>query len=294
MVTRLIERLEEILDRFDVAVLDQWGVLHAGTACYPSAAAALESLALHGKAIVVLSNSGKRAAPNRERIAALGLPIGRIARVMTSGEALWQDLATGRLSLAEGRPASLYAIAAKPADALAWAEGNPRARVTLEDPARAHAILAMGVPDGIERGAYDAILATALSAGRPLICSNPDLRSPRGDRIVLSPGTLAERYATIGGQVIWYGKPYGLVFEAVRRLYPTVAAARFLMVGDSLEHDVAGGAAAGFSTALVRGGLHAHAFAGAFSDVAVRAAVAHISLERGRAVLPKYSLPFLA
>ena len=32
------------------------------------------------------------------------------------------------------------------------------------------------------------------------------------------------------------------------------------MVGDSLEHDIAGGAAAGWQTAFVRGGLHRAAF----------------------------------
>jgi ribonucleotide monophosphatase NagD (HAD superfamily) len=32
------------------------------------------------------------------------------------------------------------------------------------------------------------------------------------------------------------------------------------MVGDSLEHDIAGGAAAGWTTAFVEGGLHARSF----------------------------------
>lgn len=66
------------------------------------------------------------------------------------------------------------------------------------------------------------------------------------------------------------------------------------MVGDSFEHDIAGGAAAGFSTVFVRGGLHAHAFAQAFSDMAFLATFARLCIGEGRSVLPTYSLPYLA
>ena len=52
----------------------------------------------------------------------------------------------------------------------------------------------------------------------------------------------------------WYGKPHRPVFDAVARAMGTD---RLLMVGDSPEHDVAGGASAGWATCLVMGGLHA-------------------------------------
>ena len=41
---------------------------------------------------------------------------------------------------------------------------------------------------------------------------------------------------------------------------------RCLMVGDSLEHDIAGGANAGWQTAFIRGGIHAGVFE--FGDTA--------------------------
>jgi ribonucleotide monophosphatase NagD (HAD superfamily) len=65
--------------------------------------------------------------------------------------------------------------------------------------------------------------------------------------------------------VTFYGKPHLPIFHA---LETSLATNRLLMVGDSLEHDIAGAAAAGWDTLLVQGGLYANAFAdGDHSDV---------------------------
>ena len=48
-LTRFIQSIREILDTFDVAVLDQWGVLHNGSVPYPHAAEAITLLHEHGK-----------------------------------------------------------------------------------------------------------------------------------------------------------------------------------------------------------------------------------------------------
>ena len=52
---RLIASLEEVLESFDVVALDQWGVLHNGSTCYPSASRAMKMLHAHGKEIFILS-----------------------------------------------------------------------------------------------------------------------------------------------------------------------------------------------------------------------------------------------
>jgi ribonucleotide monophosphatase NagD (HAD superfamily) len=63
---------------------------------------------------------------------------------------------------------------------------------------------------------------------------------------------------------------------------------RLLMVGDSLEHDIAGGHAAGWSTAFVEGGLHRARFAGGDPAAALDALLA----QEG-APAPTYTLPLL-
>ncbi len=72
-----------------------------------------------------------------------------------------------------------------------------------------------------------------------------------------SPGAIAEAYEKAGGTVFYYGKPHRAVFDGLQRQLGLADASRILMIGDSLEHDVAGAAAAGWKTLFIAGGLHA-------------------------------------
>lgn len=291
-MTRLIESLEEIASEFDVAVLDQYGVLHNGKAPYPGVSRAMRRLARAGKDIAVLSNSGKRSILNRRRIEAIGVPLPDNAAVETSGEAAWNDMFAGGLGLTAGPPYRLLPVAARRGDAEQWAEGNDRVRLAdrIED---ADAILVMGMPPGAGAGPSKGLFEVALKAGIPLICTNPDRTSPEGGKFVLSPGVLADRYEMSGGRVIWYGKPHRPFFDSVRRRFPGIPGHRFLMVGDSMLHDISGAAAAGFQTCFVRSGIHALNFAKLETDAAVLGEISGICSD-SRLPVPDHSLRELA
>ena len=251
-----VDRLWQIADRFDAIVLDQWGVLHNGTRPYPGVAAALTQLAASGVRLAVLSNSGKRADANARRIYGLGFAEGLFEVVMTSGEALWLDFSKGLF----GDRVCVLPITRAPEDAVDWATGLDC--VDLADRiADADFVLLMGLPDSTDRTLETGVLDQAAAFGVPVICSNPDRASPRKDGVVVSsPGQLAHDYEKTGGEVTYYGKPFPRIFQAMERAL-NVPPARLLMVGDSLEHDIAGAANAGWSTAYVRGGLDAAEFA---------------------------------
>jgi HAD superfamily hydrolase (TIGR01459 family) len=246
-MTTAIENLVQIAGRFDAIVLDQWGVLHDGSAPYPGAIAALLSLKAGGTRLGVLSNSGKRAGPNIARIAAMGFPAALFDVVMTSGEALWRDIHTGRIPARR-----LYPIEGSVGDARAWAQGLD---VTLvESPGDAEAILLMGLPDDTP--------LHSLPQGLPVFCTNPDRASPRAGGNVTSPGAVAHAHAQQGGDVRFYGKPHLSVFRAVETAL-ALPPARLVMVGDSLEHDIAGANGAGWASVFIQGGLHRRDFSGA-------------------------------
>ena len=63
--------IESLIENFDVFFLDQYGVLHDGAAPYPGALQCLRMIRASGKRIVILSNSGKRAAENEKRMVQL-------------------------------------------------------------------------------------------------------------------------------------------------------------------------------------------------------------------------------
>ncbi|WP_421854959.1 TIGR01459 family HAD-type hydrolase [Oricola sp.] len=263
-MTRAIKALAEVAHDYDAIVLDQWGVLHDGSAPYPGAVPCIAGLARAGHRLAVLSNSGKSAEANARRIGDIGFDMSDFAAVMTSGEALWRDIDQGNIP--ERR---FVAVEREAGDAASWACGLD---IALQPELQhAEAILLMGLPDNSRLEDWRPILSDALSRSLPVYCSNPDQASPRADGTVISPGALASAYCDMGGKVTFYGKPHRPVFDALRT---ALGAERLLMVGDSLEHDIAGAQAAGWDGLLIQGGLYAAAFAGADKDAVLERLVA--------------------
>ena len=289
---KVISSLSEIADEFDIAVLDQWGVLHNGREPYPRAIGALERLNKSGKPAIVLSNSGKRAAVNIRRICGMGFPEQFIRHVETSGETAWRAFKERRFPAPQSGRRKLYPISERRLDAEEWAAGNMEVELapSVED---ADALLLMGLPRDSEAENVDLVFQKAIELELPLICTNPDKTSPRSSGNVRSPGAAADEYSGLGGRVFVYGKPFPEVFEAVRLLEPNIGRHRFLMVGDSLEHDVSGASSAGFSTAFVRMGIHRPVFANCGSEGEIRSVVSKLAKRLG-APMPDYTLPELA
>jgi HAD superfamily hydrolase (TIGR01459 family) len=263
-VTQSIDTLQMIASRYDAIIFDQWGVLHNGTVAYPEAIEAITQLGRGGVKLGVLSNSGKRAEPNAARIAAMGFDVDHFDHFMTSGEALWQDMKQGVIPQRR-----FYPIERARGDAALWADGLD-IEIT-HDLSCAEAILLMGLPDNAEQTDLTAFIESWRERGLPVYCSNPDRQSPRAGGYVVSPGALAFAYQDIGGDVTFYGKPHLPVFRAVAS---AMRAERYLMVGDSLEHDIAGAQTAGWDSLLIEGGLYADAFAADPSDATLMRLVA--------------------
>lgn len=246
----------EIASRYGGFIVDQWGVLHDGQKPYPGAIGCLERLRERSARIVLLSNSGKREADNRARLEAMGFDAALFDAVVTSGEAAWRAL--------KGRKDPFFAALGE--RCLLWtqtgdaaiARGLPQELVLqVED---ADFIFLAGVDLGGQLADFEPALGQALARDLPLVCANPDVVVVAPDGLHLAPGALARHYASQGGRVAYLGKPhapiYRLCLEALAPLVPE----QILAVGDSIEHDVAGGNAMGLDTALIMGGIHADAF----------------------------------
>ena len=119
----------------------------------------------------------------------------------------------------------------------------------------------------------------------PLVCANPDLARITPDGLKPGAGAIAERYAARGGEVHYVGKPHRKIYAHCLAL----AAGRALGVGDSLHHDVAGGAAAGIDTLLVMNGVHAAELPNEASAATLVAAMRRIVGDQG--VLPDWAAP---
>lgn len=251
-MTQIIKSISSIASNYDAIVFDQWGVLHDGNAPYEGAIDCLFNLSKCNLKLAVISNSGKRSEPNEKRIASMGFDTSLFKSIITSGEALWQDIANGVITKKH-----FFPIERKANDAKVWAEGL---NILFEDSIySSQAILLMGFPDGDSLEDWEETLVQALKLKIPLYCSNPDLLSPRpGGKLITAAGALAHYYRKCGGEVTFYGKPHKQIFLSLEN---TLKVGRLLMVGDSLQHDILGGHKVGWDTLLVQTGIHSAEFA---------------------------------
>ncbi|MGB3643737.1 MAG: TIGR01459 family HAD-type hydrolase [Mesorhizobium sp.] len=252
MAPETLDDLRDLAARFDVFFVDQFGVLHDGSAPYPGAVAALTALKAAGKKIVLVSNSGKRASQNEKRLLGLGFEAGTWDSFLSSGEVAWRKFAgeLGGERLAAGTRCLLLS------------RGKDYSAVDgldlelVEDGARAEVVLLSG-SEGDTRPMeyYRALLAPAARAGVSLICTNPDKIMLTEAGLKYGAGAIADLYEEMGGKAERIGKPFPSIYEAAMRVLGDPPKERIVGIGDSIEHDIAGAKGVGISAALVRSGI---------------------------------------
>lgn len=236
-----------IADRFDLVILDAWGVLNLGDVPIPRALAAVGELRAAGMPLRVLSNdaSGEKAravANHRRR----GYDFAA-AEIIAGLDLLPQTLA----HLALPAPIGLIADPPAPVSAL------PPMRALGEDASEYDSVSGFVFlsSDGWSERRQSMLAASLARRPRPLIVCNPDIASPGGERLNAEPGFYAHRLAEeIGIAPIFCGKPehdiYRCALDGIG-----VAPERVLCVGDTLHTDILGARAAGCRAMLVEGGF---------------------------------------
>ncbi len=234
---RRIFGLAEIAGQFDAMLIDQFGVIHDGQKLYPGAAKVLAALHDLNIPVVVMTNSGKRAAPNTLRVVQMGIARQHFVDCVSSGEVAFQSLTVKKAFLI-GKQGEDYGFA--PIE-------------FVEDAIDAEVMLMLG--SNAPATSLDNYHKQLAKIRLPAICCNPDKQMLTPTGLQPAPGAIADLYQSLGGTVTWIGKPYpGIYHHALEMLGHPV---RVLCIGDSAEHDVAGGRAAGLSTLLVQQGVSA-------------------------------------
>jgi len=81
----------------------------------------------------------------------------------------------------------------------------------------------------------------------------------RGGQLVYCAGAIAKAYEKIGGDVVYYGKPYTPIYKPVLDAARAAAGRdilRPLAVGDGLETDIRGANNAGLESLFIADGIH--------------------------------------
>ena len=230
-----IDHLADIADHFDAMLIDQFGVLHDGQKLYDGTLKTLAMLHARQIPVVVMTNSGKRASLNTARLLQMGIPRHYFVGAVSSGEMAFQGL--GRVkAFVIGKTGEDYGfegmtIVSTPGDAdIILVLGSDAPRTSLAD--------------------YETLLRPLTL---PMICCNPDHWMLTAEGLQPAPGAISKLYEGWGGKVQWIGKPYPEIYHSALKTLQNPK--RVLCVGDSAEHDIAGGKAAGLKTLLVMTGV---------------------------------------
>jgi HAD superfamily hydrolase (TIGR01459 family) len=249
-VMESIAGLGAIAARFDVFLIDQFGVLHNGREPYPGAAEALAWLKGQGKRVALVSNSAKRTASNLPRMRMLGFPADHYDGFITSGEAAFLMMRDGLFGAEGGKRAIVFALD----DDRSFMAGT--GLVETDDPALADLLIIAGSEaPRLTLDDYRLRLAPLAARNVPALCLNPDKLMLLGHETVFAPGAIADLYGTMGGGVRWVGKPYADIYRVALDAIGAVRADRILCIGDSIEHDIAGAKAIGAASLFIRGGI---------------------------------------
>ncbi|KAF1779592.1 HAD-like domain [Phytophthora cactorum] len=92
----------------------------------------------------------------------------------------------------------------------------------------------------------------------PLLCPNSDaVGVVENDRFVYMGGGIAKLYEEKGGEVVYFGKPTKEHFEVCLQLANVTDKSKVVHIGDSLHHDIQGATNVGVDSILIAGGVHA-------------------------------------
>ncbi|XAZ26107.1 TIGR01459 family HAD-type hydrolase (plasmid) [Sinorhizobium sp. B11] len=246
--------LAQLKHAYDVFFIDQFGVLRDDTGPYEGAADALAILASSGKTIVILSNSGRSGEYNSERLIKLGFAANSFDFFVTSGDVAFEILS---------RPENVIAKGSRCLTISSGGDSNLADRLGLrsvETGSAAEIVIVSGSEaEQISMEHYQVLLRPAAQNGIPCYCTNPDIHKLHNGALAPGAGSIAKLYETMGGSVIWLGKPYPDIYEHALRLAGVTETRRVVCIGDSIEHDILGAKSVGLDSVLVRTGILADA-----------------------------------
>jgi len=240
-----IANLGAVADRFDVFLLDAFGVLNVGETPIPGAPSQIAALQAMGKMTFVLTNGASLPPPvSLDKYRRFGFEFSA-ETVISSRDILTAELAN--------RPSIRWGAMALAASVL---DEFPAEVVALDDDPLLYDMVEGFILLGSANwnSARQRMMVESLSrVARPILVGNPDIVAPREYSLSIEPGWFGHEAARATGIAPFFcGKPFDSIFAEARKRIPAhIPNHRIAMVGDTLHTDILGGKAAGFGTVFI-------------------------------------------
>jgi HAD superfamily hydrolase (TIGR01459 family) len=251
------ERFGPLASGYDVALCDVWGVVHNSIVSFPEACEALQRYRAGGGTVIMITNAPRPHDEVVRFIAKLGVPADAYDGMVSSGDVT-------RAYISEHLEQSIFRIG--PERDLPIYEGLD---VRFAPVGEADYAVCTGLFDDETETAenYRDLLGKMRSRDMFMLCANPDVVVERGEKLVYCAGAIADLYRSLGGDVLYAGKPHRPIYdqalaEAAALRGKPAPLDRVLAIGDSVRTDLAGASALGVDCLFVTAGIHAEDFGG--------------------------------
>ena len=234
--------LRSIVENYDIFYIDLWGVIHNGIILHKNAIEALEEITKAKKKYVLLTNAPRPNNVVKSFLEKIGMSKEIRKNVYSSGEAALSYLKKNYLDekfyhLGPTRDFDLFVDFKK----------NKTADIK-----ESSYLLCTGL---FEEQSEDLNYYTELlkdHVDKKMICTNPDLIVDRGDKRELCAGSVALVFEKMGGEVIYFGKPFPEVYnQSIDNKDKKI-----LSIGDNLNTDIKGANLLNYHSLIISNGVH--------------------------------------
>lgn len=257
MIPSVIPHFAPLASSYDLLLCDVWGVVHNGLTAFAEPCDALMRMRAKGGAVAFITNSPRPSEQVSRQLARLHVPAETYDAIVSSGDVtraiIQQRRGQSLFHMGPERDRSIFTgldVRFAPLDSADYVVCSGLENDEVE------------TPDD-----YRGRLETMRKRGLFMVCGNPDVVVERGPRLVYCAGAIADLYATMGGEVLYAGKPYRPIYEmalekAQAATGRTFALDKVLAIGDSVRTDLKGAHTLGVDFLFVTSGIHAEELGG--------------------------------
>jgi len=234
--------LRSIVENYDIFYIDLWGVIHDGINLHKKAIEALEEITKAKKRYILLTNAPRPNKTVKLFLEKMGMNKEIREQVYSSGEAALNYLRKNSLE------EKFYHVG-PPRDFDLFLDFKKNKTLDIKESSY---LLCTGLFDkqGENLNYYKELFNDHTS--KKMICTNPDLIVDRGDKRELCAGSVALVFKKMGGEVIYFGKPFPEVYnQSINN-----KGKKILSIGDNLNTDIKGANLLNYDSLLISNGVH--------------------------------------
>ena len=236
------EGLKSIINNYDIFYIDLWGVVHNGITLHKNAIETLKEISKAKKEYILLTNAPRPNKIVKAFLEKMGMNKEIREKVYSSGEASLNYLKKNYLEK------KFYHIGPpRDFDLFVEFENNKG-----KDLSESTYLLCTGLFEnqGEDLDYYKELLKDHIN--KKMICTNPDLIVDRGSKRELCAGSVAQVFEKMGGEVIYFGKPFPEVYnQSINN-----KGKKALSIGDNLNTDIKGANLLNYDSLIISNGVH--------------------------------------